>query len=1094
MPFCGWVVALVLLLGSSAWRVQGKQGISETLRRIREVQPLARPGYGVLFREVAKNIHATGSYRELIFVLDEPHLRELKLMEPVRVCGVEGVDSRSRNFLVMQDVWSDRLLMVRCLSLETDLNSRLLLYNQRVPIINEMTRTLRALLRNLEAPGEALGSRDKRFFLTMILGPRITGPAFGLATAEDLQILQDHVIGLNLADLDLADGIADVKDTMAQIVATNNDRFESVWGRLSGITDQVNRQTNITHKWRQNFADRFRGFQASSVFSRIMLVDLLGCQFRIEALVADSADYLAALLDWQGAVLALGKGRLSEYLVPSGVMTAQLEIMQGELNLENRGLNLLYDEDQLAYYYTEQLVTFIAQDGRLFLEVKVPIGPQEGLITVYYVDVYALPVTGEDGTNSGSGVGYTELVTEPKYLAVSAGGTLFKSLLAEEYQACQRSLHFGCPYLATMQDQRGMSCLSSLFQELYDEALELCEFRYYPQEPVTRVVPLGGAAFLVINPRVEVLVQRGVERELLVLAPVMMIELPCGAELAADAIKVPVTLHRCQGIREVRVGSLVNMAALLVSQRYRSSGSPVRFSEVLNRTQGMPKLELSLLPSLVNFSLEDKQRGLLLKDAVQELIERTPGNMTRRHWTPRSFYRDMPWELGVTLGVSWAWLAATGISVFIVHRQVSQLRLLVMILQTTRGVRAQQGEQQAEWWGPEAYLLMAATLGMVGALVSLTIVVLQLMRNVAERQACSQCATNCVLIIPTDQVGVNVRVRQIPAPLQRVEVLRMPLVSLVGVQRVYGWQHAALIEWTGALIIRVLGETRHLELPATVAMGWTAARVVKNRWLDRGARPLALDLRLEPGCWCANRLSIGRERRTPLIPRLLSRGQMYVGARAPPSPSNETDQTEVSEERPPPPHPTREEIVPSSSSPGVSRSSRDSLGDIGRREHVSNETMPAAWCDTPGRSPEDTSPYDWPPPRARKARASGCPREEISRARRRLEFVHSSPRLNVPENALARQQGETGGSWGEMLVASQQDVRGRPVVLTKLSTCYEMQPLGVALRPFMQIKNNNRLSSPRDEASHLSGSCVWPGCQGGEGPRTPPPLGEPVRK
>ena len=105
------------------------------------IPPLARPEMGLQFTEVFK-VHATSSFRQLLFVMDRPTYN-LPILEHLDVCGFLNT-----RVTVAQSIMTIAHTYRACFAAQTTLNRRVDVYNARRQLIINSTEIINKTLNN----------------------------------------------------------------------------------------------------------------------------------------------------------------------------------------------------------------------------------------------------------------------------------------------------------------------------------------------------------------------------------------------------------------------------------------------------------------------------------------------------------------------------------------------------------------------------------------------------------------------------------------------------------------------------------------------------------------------------------------------------------------------------------------------------------------------------------------------------------------------------------------------------------------------------------------------------------------------------------
>ena len=153
-----------------------------------QVPEYHKPSMGVLFRNMGRRLYATTVHRDVLFKVSKPRAYKTRAISPVTMCHDKLGDniSVSGSIFLQRYKGSDHLLgygnlQLACHTLETDLNSRIAIYNRRLDEITNITASLTYLLK--EFTYKVSGNVTARGISSLI--GSVIGPTLGLSTAEE---------------------------------------------------------------------------------------------------------------------------------------------------------------------------------------------------------------------------------------------------------------------------------------------------------------------------------------------------------------------------------------------------------------------------------------------------------------------------------------------------------------------------------------------------------------------------------------------------------------------------------------------------------------------------------------------------------------------------------------------------------------------------------------------------------------------------------------------------------------------------------------------------------------------------------------------
>ena len=860
--------------------------IQADINQLKEMYEYARPAMGIIFHEKRHGAHPTSSFQEVLFTIKHPDLRKFTEVGEIKIC-VHPWEERKANIErqnpwdnkkakaerkiheSIRQMWRERTFSFACNRAEKDINDRMRVYNDRLIAINNVTEGVKQLLRRATVKSLPNSGRSKKSALTWV--GRTIGGWFGLASREDVLGLTNYIKKLQGTSTEIGQQFQETKEFLGKMVETNNNRFKTLTESIGKVANKVNDIIEDNVEFRGTINTYMKSLEEENVYTRAFLLEVANIAYRTEAMVQDSAVYLEALTDWFDALLKLQQNLLPKYIVPPAVLIKELRDLDYETKSSGSGIMLLHEPEDLFYYYGNEIVTFLSYEADIYIYMKVPVGNTDFILDIYEAEIYNVPVNAK-GEEDEDKTGYTKVISEKQILAVTRSRSMYIELTTQEYSACERSLHFSCPKLEVLRDRRADSCLMAIFAERYAVANRECDIRYFPDDPPSEIIPVGGATYIIIKPVREIMVQCGTDKAIMAPKRAVLIQVPCGCSLATGPLNVPLVMSNCEYRRKAIVGHLLNLAQLM-AYNLSISHIPGPQNALYNTTPRVNVPRLSLLEGYGKLTEEDRRRGLALKTAVQKIIEtevhvREPGELMNA-WT---MFTNMPWEFASIIGIDGAWNFMLTIGMIVVGYKLRCLAITVTLMGKALLEKAEArviGSVESQT--PVPGLLGQAVTKSAGCprsgleaimtfFVMVTILILALMipqayttmKSLKERYwyKCSGCYCVINLVAIVNNRSVSIPIQQIPYPFFAIGMTCIPKPLLRGVVRISPWRYRMRLDWSAPLRIMAYGENLAISLDTSVEMGGTVGSLVLKYWVKK-SRPISvLTCRMSSGCKC----------------------------------------------------------------------------------------------------------------------------------------------------------------------------------------------------------------------------------------------------
>ena len=148
-----------------------------------------------------------------------------------------------------------------------------------------------------------------------------------------------------------------------------------------------------------------------------------------------------------------------------------LSTVQRDLETKHPGFKIQYTS--LGYYFSAITTLYALSNDTLFITVKIPITKTSSQFDLY--SVYSLPIPSNSTTSNS-----TKITGLPMYFGISRDQQYYAEFFHDFHAGCQGDVVKRCAGITSLKSRASPSCVSSIFFDLPDAAMKLCNIRYEP--------------------------------------------------------------------------------------------------------------------------------------------------------------------------------------------------------------------------------------------------------------------------------------------------------------------------------------------------------------------------------------------------------------------------------------------------------------------------------------------------------------------------------------------------------------------------------------------------------------------------------------
>ncbi len=266
-------------------------------------------------------------------------------------------------------------------------------------------------------------------------------------------------------------------------------------------------QTKLLEKGMEGINDRLNQVitNMQQTYAKFRLIDehlLARIQFGVELntklfgdVMTTVCEYLQhgmgiyqSALRWREGIQSVVKGFLSPDLVTVTDIAEIIDHVQTHVLSKPRYSDLSLMDASPMFYYQMRDLTYMRDDQAIYISMSIPLYRTAGLLPVYRVDVYDVPIA--SGTiqpqpnihkaNDPSEESYTRIHNLPDFLAISEDHQAYVEMHKTLFHTCRgKSTVYVCgPGMSALKKPSVKSCAFAVFTEDKAAALKACDVRF----------------------------------------------------------------------------------------------------------------------------------------------------------------------------------------------------------------------------------------------------------------------------------------------------------------------------------------------------------------------------------------------------------------------------------------------------------------------------------------------------------------------------------------------------------------------------------------------------------------------------------------
>ncbi len=478
------ILALCL---SGVWTEAKNVRFSESVQESIDEQTILKANLGLIFTPRLQEMHVTTSYEYTIFCVKIPQIKI-----PARLYNVLACPERSFGAPV-DNLWGETQryieIMKHCAEVARRLNRGIGAFNAVIDKLSVVMADFNTTLLARTIP-RARGVRNRRFL--HFIG-EIVGSAFGWVTARDFDKVRSYVEAIHDVSQINHENVVKVKDLLYTSINETSHRFGEMWKALENtraiLSDEVGTLANRTSRI---FADIGQDME----FYSQLHFGQLASYMNIDAVIRDADQLYHTIITWVEAIEHLGTGRISTTLIPPSKLVQAIEALRKQLVQTNTGMDVVYSERMIAFYYNQDDARFWVQGNNLFISLPIAIGNPRFAVNVFEITSFPVPLHEVPGMQNND-TGYLAMNIEKPFLVVSKSKHLYKELTDVEFLTCIADGIKKCPALLALNNIVKTTCLIDVYLGNLDEAMSKCDYRIYPGNVPSTAVYLTNATYAI---------------------------------------------------------------------------------------------------------------------------------------------------------------------------------------------------------------------------------------------------------------------------------------------------------------------------------------------------------------------------------------------------------------------------------------------------------------------------------------------------------------------------------------------------------------------------------------------------------------------
>ena len=319
---------------------------------------------------------------------------------------------------------------------------------------------------------------------------RIWSDLTGSPGPDDIHRLKSHLRSVGSAVYENIRGIQQFEDDVSSLSVLTSIRIDELV-HAGNITDTRIRETRdgIRHFYtRSEDAAQELNNRADHVnaIDRTVLTRLAPSILQYRRRVAQ---YINTLENFMMGITQLTRGYMSPFLVNEEAVQEVTNHVRDNVLSKSRYADLHLPSTAISYYYQLKTVTYTHVLGNdtgsyLAISLRIPMHLAGGLLPVYRIDTYPVPVRAGLTITGDSAVGdYTHLMGMPDFIAISTDLSTYIELEKRLFLTCSGRRHArvcgpGMEAIRSRSSNKRSTCAFAVFVEHTQDIMPLCDFRY----------------------------------------------------------------------------------------------------------------------------------------------------------------------------------------------------------------------------------------------------------------------------------------------------------------------------------------------------------------------------------------------------------------------------------------------------------------------------------------------------------------------------------------------------------------------------------------------------------------------------------------
>ena len=516
---------------------------------------LAKINYGVIFRPIQRHFIATDSIHHLYFHLKFPHIHSLPEMPVLTEQHCHAMTNfmlESRGRRIMKKERSQSNVTSRMVTTKRDICLQEAIFIQEfhkrytafVEQIDHSYKSLKLMLAIKAKKNE----RQKRALLSF-LTPLWSG-IFGLASTKDVKQIQENMEALLYNQNIMSNSTRQLRDRVITLANATSARIDNMWKAITKVNDNAFRTQQVLRNITTRTADYLNQIDTNIYEVLNWLKQSSVIHDNINLMLMDCAVVKDKLEVWHSSIQDLASGVLPHRLISQKDVRDALLQVKRTLQIHYPNFHLVHDEEDIQYYYLNDISTSFVRwndrDLEVIVHVGLPISTLTNKFDIYSVELNPVPI--RHNISTAHDIGFTMLDKQsiPEFFVLTSDNQFFTEMTITEYLYCANLQDSTCPLLRTIYNSQRGSCVGALFFDRNDEITSRCKFNIYPNRVLDEnIVYIDHSTYLITTADKQYdLMCPGVAKQTYK-ATHAMITVPCACEINTSNLNLPPSLAAC---------------------------------------------------------------------------------------------------------------------------------------------------------------------------------------------------------------------------------------------------------------------------------------------------------------------------------------------------------------------------------------------------------------------------------------------------------------------------------------------------------------------------------------------------------------------